>query len=315
MALQANHIQPGAHEPGWARIMPRHYHFPMPRTSLLLTGLLRLDDAIRVATAMWSGVREELAFLLTSEQEREAINSHINARDPLFPPTSDMYRAGLTEWENAAIRQAALPRGATILVGGAGAGREITALAANGFRAIGFDPNRSLVGQGQGPVRAAGGLLCEGSYDDVIELAELGTGRLRELMKGTHVDCVLMSWGSLSYVLGNDVRVRLLRAWRRLMPEAPLIVSFPTFPPPPAWQEGGITSRPSVLRWLWSRAPERWPQPGMRYLPRVGFAMAVDSDVLRELAGASGYVVDAVKLPQYAHALLRPPAAGDFQNR
>ena len=270
--------------------------------------LMKADDFIRSVIARWGAVRDELLFALTADADRAEINARVNAVDPLFPPSSEWFRAGLTPWEASAIDEAALRSGATVLVGGAGAGREIVALSARGYRVLGFDPNEALVRLGDALVRDAGGRACVGEYADVIEFAERNTGRLAGLLQGTHIDCVFMSWGSLSYVPG-DQRVRLFRAWRTLAPHAPLITSFPTFPPAPAWQAHGVRGRPFLGRLLWAHARGRWPDPGERFYPRVGFSTHVDSDVLADLAAESGYGVDFIRLPQYAHALLRPARA------
>lgn len=122
---------------------------------------------------------------------------------------------GLYDWEAEAIERH-FPAGGRVVITGAGAGREVIALLRQGFDAIGFEPNATLVKAGER-------LLQEHGH----------AGRLRQCPRdgfpaeATACDAVVVGWGSYMLIPARVRRVEFLRAARTVLPDgAPLLCSF-----------------------------------------------------------------------------------------
>lgn len=123
--------------------------------------------------------------------------------------------AGLYDWEVAAI-DSNLPRGARVVVTGAGGGREVIALLERGFEAVGYEPNTALVSAGTELLRAQG-------HADALR------GCDRDAFPADTAPCgaVVVGWGSYSLIAERARRLAFLRGARRALPEgAPLLCSF-----------------------------------------------------------------------------------------
>lgn len=127
--------------------------------------------------------------------------------------TAEHNLGGLFDWEQPLMRRwfADRPR---IAVLGAGAGREIIALARMGHEAHGFECNAALVELGSE-------LLAQ----------EVGNGRLellaREQAPSGRFDAVIAGWSSYMLIPGRDLRIAMLRQLHSLVPDgAPLLLSF-----------------------------------------------------------------------------------------
>ena len=91
---------------------------------------------------------------ILSDEQANAATERFYATERLYLD-EDYNRRGLGEWETDRIT-AACPPPATVLVPGAGAGRELIGLAALGYTAAGYDPSPDLVEQGLGYLSESG---------------------------------------------------------------------------------------------------------------------------------------------------------------
>ncbi len=122
---------------------------------------------------------------------------------------------GLREWEAAAV-DAHFGNARRIVVLGAGAGREVLALARAGRRVDGFECNQEMVAVGQR-------LLVSRGIDASLSTME----RDRCPALDGRYDAAVIGWGMYTHVQGRPVRERLLvDLARHLAPGSPVLVSF-----------------------------------------------------------------------------------------
>jgi len=123
--------------------------------------------------------------------------------------------AGMHSWEAAAVAANFAP-GSRVVVTSAGAGREVIALLQQGFDAVGYEPNRTLVATGSG-------LLAELEHGERLQACE------RDAFPAAVARCdgIVVGWGGYSLICGRARRVAFLRAARHaLAPGAPILCSF-----------------------------------------------------------------------------------------
>jgi len=128
-------------------------------------------------------------------------------------------RSGLFRWEREALERH-FPEQGRILVGAAGAGREMMALHKAGYDVDGFDCSAALVEAGRK-------LLGEAGW----------TGRFNCVPPSTvpewegPYEAAIIGFSGYMYIPGRERRKRLLQGfWRILAPDAPLLVSFQVSP-------------------------------------------------------------------------------------
>jgi 2-polyprenyl-3-methyl-5-hydroxy-6-metoxy-1,4-benzoquinol methylase len=123
--------------------------------------------------------------------------------------------SGLLPWEQQATH-CYFPPGGRVLVAAAGAGREMLALARDGFEVDGFDCCLSLVESGRVELGKHG-------IDATLEYAPPSTvPQCRD-----YYDAVLVGFSGYMYIAGRDRRIRFLRdLCSCLRPNRPLMVSF-----------------------------------------------------------------------------------------
>jgi hypothetical protein len=249
-------------------------------------------------------VREELLFALSSDAERISVGNLIYAQQQVYFPSSQLFQSGLLDWEERLVAHSSFPRAGRILVGGAGAGREMSALQSRGYRTIGFDPSVELVEAGRKALGLATSELIVASYDDLIEAAITGTGPLGACVAaGEAISAVILSFGSISYVVNADDRKRLCACITALAPQAPILLSF--------LGENLEAKRANasvrlLAYWITVLKGTKPRQKMQRFLPHAGFVGLVTQDEVRDLAASIGYAVQAISMSPYPHALLAP---------
>jgi hypothetical protein len=108
-------------------------------------GVVASDRALAEALALRAAARDAALLHLLDAESRAAVTAWLYAGQTTYLPGGGAYARGLFDWEREALGHLALAPGARVLVGGAGGGRELAALAAQGFTAVGFDPSYGLV--------------------------------------------------------------------------------------------------------------------------------------------------------------------------
>ena len=127
---------------------------------------------------------------------------------------------GLFDWERRALA-GHFPATGSLLVLGAGAGRELLALARLGYAVTGYECNPVLVEHGRRLLARTG---CGARLHPV--------GRDEAPRDDGRHDGVIVGWSAYTLIPGRPERVALLAGLRRRVPAgAPVLVSFFTRPP------------------------------------------------------------------------------------
>jgi hypothetical protein len=184
--------------------------------SLLERAYPRIERAIRYGGAIgWAGVQAlGLGLLDPDELDRLTVARFegSNYADPAYNSDS-----GLWLWEREAIRRF-FPTGGRILVGAAGAGREMVALHRAGYSVEGFECAHTLVDSGQEVLRRAG---CPGP------LIWAPAGMVPSL--SGPFNGAIMGWSGYMYIPLRRQRVKLLQDFRAALGQGgPLLLSFQT---------------------------------------------------------------------------------------
>lgn len=240
---------------------------------------------LQVATDFAAG----MALAGLGESQRDELTRRIYDR-----PTKT--RRGLFAWEKAWFTRDLPPPPAHILVGGAGNGREVRWLRAQGYTVLPFEPVEALT-------RACEGMLC-GTYGDLVApMTPQGRRFAEQVRAASPFDAVLMGWGSFNHVQPAPLRLAVLKALRDLSP-GPVLTSFFGLEPSAlavsraqAWGRrlGSLLAAPQDI------------DPADIVLPDSGYAHRFSKEEWEGLAAQAGY--EPLKLgpePGYPHGTLWP---------
>ncbi len=217
----------------------------------------------------------------------------LNRLTALSYDNSQMYKAeehnsyGLFDWEQTVIKRY-FANCRSVLVGGAGAAREVMALAARGLSVAAFECNLELVKRGDE-------LLAKSGVAAKYELAppnELPPG-----LSGSF-DGAVLGWSALTHIPGREARVRLMRAMGVHMPTgAPLLVSF--LPRQPHRADGIIAGVANAIRFVRRAKPKAERGDMLMFQFRHLFT---EAEVRGEMSGAGFDMVQFSDIP-YGHAV------------
>jgi hypothetical protein len=215
-------------------------------------------------------------------------------------------RPDVFDWERGILSRAPFPQQGRILVGAAGAGREVHWLRAQGYDAVGFEPS-DLVDTANAHEGATASPIERGSYQDLVDAVEQRRGPLVSALSKEPFDGLLLGWGSVSHLSDPALLVALFKALRRHSPAAPVVASFLC--------SSGTSYRPDriqrTLRRLYSALGAKGrPDDGLRYLAVHGFFRRITSEEIYALAAETGYDISVLSLQPYPHALFVPASAG-----
>jgi len=264
--------------------------------------LLALDRAVDIAARAEEMVRDELLEALVPAAQRDRVTRWIYSRQPTYLPGGTRFETGLFDWEAAAIGSAPFPPRGRVLVGAAGAGREARALLQRGYSVVAFEPCAPFVEAARSVRELGEASFTLASYQDLIAALD-GAGPLAEVVRGAPFDAVVLGWASLSHVLEESDRTALLRAVRRLAPDAPLLTSF--LLAHPVNSQGPLERARARLRSALAFAGTQ-RDPGLSFQSRSGFAHLFADGEIDRLAADTGYEVARFVAMPHAHALLLP---------
>lgn len=268
--------------------------------------LLLADRAVHSAVRFAALLRTEILLAGTDTDAREAINTAVFDAEDTYAPGGPAYARGLFAWERAALGRAPFPPSGRVLLGGAGGGRELSALCAMGYKVTAFEPSETLsAALADVASKHPGARAFRASYADLVRAARAMGGPLESIASEDH-DAVVLGWASLSHLTSHDERLALFEALRALAPRATVLVSY--LGPD---DDGRANGRVEALRGPIRRALARWsgrPEApaGQGFVPGAGFYERLTEDDLRALARAAGYTVAFHDPEPYPHALLTP---------
>jgi len=129
-------------------------------------------------------------------------------RDPLDQ------RAGLYPFEARALKEFFPTAPARVLAHGVGGGRELLVLVEAGYQVEAYEPAAKLA--------LASAELLAGR----VTVGELGLQAWAQARTGTRFDAVFTGWSVWGYLVQQSDRLAVLRAFRRVCPEGPVLLSF-----------------------------------------------------------------------------------------
>jgi hypothetical protein len=236
-------------------------------------------------------------------EEKAALGRALYDRTPFFQGE------GLQGWEARWLEARLPPAPARVLVGGAGAGRELLWLCARGYTLGALEPSPRLAGLARERL-GAGAQLWEGDYEGWSGLTLEGVGDGPAWLCGPW-DAVLLGWGSLTHVVSPAAQRRALEAAARCCPQGPILLS--------AWVEGH-PGAPRLWRGAAHRAAARLGEAvgarrgapprgrGERFVLGLGSGWTFTRAEVEALGESIGRRVCWEGDPDtYAHATLLPP--------
>ena len=259
----------------------------------------RLVDRLYSA---YCALRDEFALAyVPPEGWRAVVLERYSERAPFYQ--DEAYQAtGLFPWEAEAVARWFPGPPATILVGGAGAGRETLALARLGYRVAAFEPTPLLFQAlrdhlTQASVEAP---IALASYENLVQALDAPPTSLQLLCREKGYDAVVLGLGSFSYCVGADTRERLLLGLARLCPQGPILLSFERHLP----ATGRAARLARIVRACLRFTPGSRPVAEGDQLGETGFEHAFTDHEIEALARATGYRVAQLRHSPAPHAVL-----------
>ncbi len=266
--------------------------------------VLALDRAAGHLENLRAGLLDEALLAWIPPADRAALTASLYAEQATYLPGGKRFQGGLFKWEERALEAPAFPRGGRVLVGAAGAGREMVALVERGFEVVAFDPCQRFVDAARSVTPRGHAVIVHASYRDLADAAAGRGGPLAAACAGPPFAAVVLGWGSLSHVLPASERADLLRALRTLAPAAPVLASFVLETDPAASGKGRV--RDGLRRLFTALGAPGSSEDGDRFASSTGFYSFLSHDDLVELTWDCGYEIALFEEAPYPHALLVP---------
>ncbi len=258
-----------------------------------------MHSTVRLAALL----RTELLLAGADAPTRDAVNALVFSAEDTYAPGGPTFTRGLFAWEREALAHPAFPRGGRLLLGGAGGGRELVALAAMGYTVDAFEPAGALLAALA--AQNAGGTTLLGSYADLVRAAAEGSGPLASLV-GRDYKGVVLGWASFTHLTTRGEAEATLRAVHSLAPRATVLVSY-LGPDDDGRANGRVEAlRPWVREGLARLTGRAEPAAGEGFAPGAGFYRRFTPGEFDALARGAGFDVATHAAEPYPHALLRP---------
>ncbi len=276
---------------------------------LWVSALLGVDAIAWKAYRLMEIVRDEALFGWLDHRYYDVVTQASYETIRAYLPGGATHEAGLFPWEIDIISSPPFPSLGTILLGGAGGGRELAGLLARGYHVVAFEPNPVLV---RGALVTAGAspraVVVQASYRDLVQMVHGRRGPLSDAVAGRAFDGVILGWGSLTHVIEPEDRYALFAALRTIAPHAPVLASFflrhAHGRQPGA--TGGQRARAAVRRIFRCLGANQRPPEGLCFQRSGGFVYSFLQEELIELAASCRYHVDKFSERDFPHALLVP---------
>lgn len=268
--------------------------------------LLLADRVVHSSVRAAALLRSELLLAALDEAERAAVNARVFSAEDTYAPGGPMYERGLFAWEREVIAHQAFPRSGRVLLGGAGGGRELVALAAQGYAVDAFEPAPVLAhALAELTTSRPNTRALNGGYSELVRAAR-GEGGPLGCLCDQRYDAVILGWASFSHLCSDDAREALFEALRALAPRAVVLVSYLG-----ADDDGRLNGRVEALRGPLRAGLARVFRRGAcvegeGFAPGAGFFRRTTPDAFEALVEGAGYSPLLHTQEPYPHALLAP---------
>lgn len=159
-----------------------------------------------IHAGIWLGLLDRPSLLELVTERYDVTGNYLNL---------EYNRSGFWYWETKSLDQY-FSSCQSVLVGAAGGGRELLALARRGVRADGFECSPKLLDA----CRAL--LTAEKIQATVLSAAPDTVPKQFETYDG-----LILGWGAYTHMIGRENRIRFLSEFRKhLQPDGPLLLSF-----------------------------------------------------------------------------------------
>lgn len=273
---------------------------------LWVKALLAFDRATNRLDSLRDGVRDELLLAWIRHEDRAGLTAAVYAEQATYLPGGHRFKSGLFPWERRAFDLPIFPRSGRVLIGAAGAGRELVALEERGFSVVAFDPCAPFADAARDVADPLKSTVLHASYADLVAATEGRGGPLASAIEGPPFDAVVLGWGSLSHVLPSTERTALLRAVRAIAPDAPVLTSFAIEGDSSAPPESKGRIRDTLRRVFGALHAPGVSEAGDHFFLNGGFFAYLGRDEIVRLAWAAGYEVAHYDDTSYPHAILVP---------
>ena len=246
----------------------------MVRASLMVDRAARRFDELRAL----------LVLAFASDQFLDDYGRDTYNRTSKYNATSESFREELFPWEREVVARFFPAPPASILIGGAGGGREPFALAAMGYRVTAFDPADDLAASMQRRAHRDFPDQVEvtaGGYEDLPMLPRIGGAGRLDLSIRPRFAAAILGWSSFSHLRNDPDRTKALSAVAALT-DGPILLSF--------YAEKGQAaphSGSTLLSWLRRRSRRRGQA---LFAPAVGFVRVFADGEVQALAHSAGLV-------------------------
>jgi hypothetical protein len=274
------------------------------RAPLWVRALLAWDRAATRAQNLREGLVDELLLAWIPPEDRAVLTALVYARQNTYLPGGAHFQGGLFAWERRALDAPPFPRDGRVLLGAAGAGRELIALLERGFSVVAFDPCAPFAEAARKLPTVDRATFVQASYADLVDAVEVRRGPLEFLGAEPPFDAIVLGWGSFSHVMPAAARLSLLRALRALAPKAPVLLSFALEPGASPKSKGRV--RGTLQRLFAALNAPGVSEIGDHFFANGGFFTFLTQDDILKLAWDAGYEVARFDEQPYAHAVLVP---------
>ena len=196
----------------------------MARPLVILSAYCRLN----AITQRWLAAGERfvgaIAVEATTIEEKSAFTVD------RYDSTDHCRGSELFDWERRWFAARLPPPPARILLGAAGAGRELLWLLDAGYTVAAFEPAPSMAALAEQRLRGRA-QIATFRFEDLIDaVLRKGSGPARPIADASY-DAVILGWESLSHVVDREMQADLFKCLDRICPNGPILASF--------WQRSG----------------------------------------------------------------------------
>jgi hypothetical protein len=234
---------------------------------------------------LFNRLRSKIVLACASDAFYDVYNDLTFACQDVYRAETETFRSSLFPFEERAISQHFPSPPGSVLVGAAGGGREVLALARRGYQMVAFEPAQPLA---ISMVRACSKLRVEayvGRYEGLPFLSSPAQPSVViDLRSRAPFEAAIMGWGSLSHLRSDELCIETLR------------------------QIGRLTTGPILVSWLPRFAGDSSAAAIPQFSMDIGYFRRFSGAEVRALAECAGLeVVHLDDKDNWPHAILRTP--------